>query len=64
MYPLIEAATAHEHQDELIREAAREQLAESVLHHERWRVHVGDLLVRAGTRLAVGRRTCDPRVAA
>jgi hypothetical protein len=55
MYPLIEAATAHEHRDDLLREAARERRAASARQHHRrgpWRVRLGRTLVQLGTRLA------------
>jgi hypothetical protein len=52
MYPLIEAATAHEHQEDLRREAAHDRLVVAVHRGTGWRVRLGLRLVRIGTRLA------------
>jgi hypothetical protein len=64
MYPLIEAATAREHQDDLIREAAQARLGASVDQRDRrgWRVRLGHRLIRLGTRLSCGAPIAGVRV--
>jgi hypothetical protein len=54
MYPLIEAAIAHEHQEDLLREAAHGRFVVAARRGTGWRVRLGLRLVRIGTRLAYG----------
>jgi hypothetical protein len=65
MYPLIAAATAHEHQDDLLREAEDGRLARTVQHDHGWRIRLGralsrldGTLSRLGTRLACDASAC------